>query len=179
MDITNTGNFAIVNPFRYRGYYYDTESGLYYLRSRYYDYLQSRYYDPTTGRFVNADSFEYLGASGDIIGYNLFAYCENNPVKMFDSKGTIAITITFGLLFKVFTGIVVTVAAFQVINGIIHLMSKGGKQRISDSGLRDFTDSQLDSLYKSPGTSKSEKERIKKEQKARKTRNRRKRYGIY
>ena len=80
MDITNTGNFAIVNPFRYRGYYYDTESGLY--------YLQSRYYDPTTGRFVNADSFEYLGASGDIIGYNLFAYCENNPVKMFDSKGT-------------------------------------------------------------------------------------------
>ena len=88
VDITNTGNFAIVNPFRYRGYYYDTESGLYYLQSRYYDYLQSRYYDPTTGRFVNADSFEYLGASGDIIGYNLFAYCENNPVKMFDSKGT-------------------------------------------------------------------------------------------
>ena len=82
-DITNTGNFAIVNPFRYRGYYYDTESGLY--------YLQSRYYDPTTGRFVNADSFEYLGASGDIIGYNLFTYCENNPVVKIDSDGSFGI----------------------------------------------------------------------------------------
>ena len=69
MDITNTGNFDIVNPFRYRGYYYDTESGIY--------YLQSRYYDPTTGRFVNADSFEYLGASDNIKSYNLFAYCSN------------------------------------------------------------------------------------------------------
>ena len=59
-DIINTVNFAIVNPFRYRGYYYDTESGLY--------YLQSRYYDPTTGRFVNADSFEYLGIRADYSG---------------------------------------------------------------------------------------------------------------
>ena len=99
-DITNTGNFAIVNPFRYRGYYYDTESGLY--------YLQSRYYDSTTGRFVNADSFEYLGASEDIIGYNLFAYCENNPVVKIDSDGS------FGIITWVVIGTVVGVTVGAV-----------------------------------------------------------------
>ena len=56
------------NPFRYRGYYYDTETGLY--------YLQSRYYDPVVGRFLNADRL--LGANGDLMSYNLFAYCSNN-----------------------------------------------------------------------------------------------------
>ena len=72
--ITSDSNFAILNSIRYRGYYYDTESGLY--------YLQSRYYDPTTGRFVNADSFEYLGANGDVMEYNLFTYCNSS-----DSNG--------------------------------------------------------------------------------------------
>ena len=67
------------NPFRYRGYYYDNESGFY--------YLQSRYYDPATGRFLNADDTAYIGASGTILGYSLFAYCENNPVSYMDSTG--------------------------------------------------------------------------------------------
>ena len=59
-----------VNPFRYRGYYYDIETGLY--------YLQSRYYNPEWGRFLNADG--YVNANGDLMGYNMFAYCSNNPV---------------------------------------------------------------------------------------------------
>ena len=67
------------NPFRCRGYYYDNESGFY--------YLQSRYYDPATGRFLNADDTAYIGASGTILGYSLFAYCENNPVSYMDSTG--------------------------------------------------------------------------------------------
>ncbi len=67
------------NPLRYRGYYYDTETGFY--------YLQSRYYNPTVGRFINADEIGYLGANGTIPSYNLFAYCENNPVNYSDPTG--------------------------------------------------------------------------------------------
>jgi len=65
------------NPFRYRGYYYDTEIQLY--------YLQSRYYNPATGRFINADG--YVNANGDLIGYNMYAYCSNNPIAYVDFNG--------------------------------------------------------------------------------------------
>ena len=79
--ISVTGPMAstlgVQNPIRYRGYYYDTETGLY--------YLQSRYYDPVVGRFLNADGL--LGANGDLMSYNLFAYCSNNPVNMSDPTG--------------------------------------------------------------------------------------------
>ena len=68
---------ARYNPFRYRGYYYDTETGFY--------YLNSRYYDPAVGRFLNADG--YVNANRDLIGYNMFAYCSNNPVNTFDPLG--------------------------------------------------------------------------------------------
>ena len=70
-----------LNPFRYRGYCYDTETGFY--------YLNSRYYDPTTQRFVNEDGI--LGANQDIIGYNIFTYCSNDPVNMHDSTGSRAV----------------------------------------------------------------------------------------
>ena len=72
-------DIAQVNPFRYRGYYYDAETGLY--------YLQSRYYDPVVGRFLNADVATYLGADGTVTGYQLFIYCCNNPVIYFDDCG--------------------------------------------------------------------------------------------
>ena len=68
---------ARYNPFRYRGYYYDTETGFY--------YLNSRYYDPEVGRFLNADG--YINGNGDLIGYNMFAYCGNNPVIGYDPLG--------------------------------------------------------------------------------------------
>ena len=66
------------NPFRYRGYYYDTETGYY--------YLNSRYYDPVTGRFLNADN-AVSGTGESVQGYNLYAYCFNNPVNMDDRTG--------------------------------------------------------------------------------------------
>lgn len=68
-----------VNPFTYRGYCYDFDIGMY--------YLQSRYYDPQICRFINADSTDYLGATGSLLSYNLFAYCENDPMGMLDYNG--------------------------------------------------------------------------------------------
>ena len=66
------------NPFRYRGYFYDVETGLY--------YVSSRYYDPEIGRWINVDG-EISEIGGDVLGYNLFAYCFNNPVNMHDPTG--------------------------------------------------------------------------------------------
>ena len=73
---SNPGEPGIINPFRYRGYMYDDESGLY--------YLNSRYYDPETGRFVNADA---IATSDNLLGANLYAYCYNNPVNLCDPDG--------------------------------------------------------------------------------------------
>ena len=67
-----------INPFRYRGYYCDTESGLY--------YLNSRYYDPFIGRFISPDSLKYLDPTYNN-GLNLYAYCINDPVNMRDNAG--------------------------------------------------------------------------------------------
>lgn len=64
---------------------YDTATGLY--------YLQSRYYDPQCGRFLNPDDVSYLGASGTVLGWNLFTYCENDPVNKVDPTGTANIKI--------------------------------------------------------------------------------------
>ena len=71
-------HIANLNPFRYRGYYYDAETGLY--------YLQSRYYDPVIGRFINADA--YVSTGQGILGNNMFVYCGNNPVNRIDKTGT-------------------------------------------------------------------------------------------
>ena len=68
------------NPLLYRGYQYDYETGFY--------YLQSRYYDPTVGRFLNADDTGFLGISGALLGWNLFAYCESAPINKVDIEGT-------------------------------------------------------------------------------------------
>ncbi|MBE7066361.1 MAG: RHS repeat-associated core domain-containing protein [Ruminococcaceae bacterium] len=75
--ITNTNHIGHINPIRYRGYYYDNESGFY--------YLQSRYYDPYVGRFISADT--YISTGQGILGYNMFAYCGNNPVSRYEVAG--------------------------------------------------------------------------------------------
>ena len=76
--LSSSGSKAEINPLRYRGYYYDTETGFY--------YVSSRYYDPEIGRWINADD-AIAGVGGDIRGYNLFAYCMNDPVNMSDHTG--------------------------------------------------------------------------------------------
>ena len=77
--IRDTNTIAYINPIRYRGYYYDSDTDLY--------YLQSRFYDANTGRFINAD--EPVMISQGV--YNLFSYCENNPVMGVDYSGKISI----------------------------------------------------------------------------------------
>ena len=90
-----------INPFRYRGYYYDTETGFY--------YLQTRYYDPEVGRFLNADGI--IGANGDIQGYNLFAYCSNRPTIAADHSGEFIGLIIFGVAVVCTVVVVVDVAS--------------------------------------------------------------------
>ena len=70
-------NYAALNPLRYRGYYFDSETGFY--------YLQSRYYDPIVKRFLNADSYSSTGQG--FLGYNMFVYCMNRPVIHSDYTG--------------------------------------------------------------------------------------------
>ena len=84
MNNTSTENaLANANPLRYRGCYYDNETGYY--------YLHSRYYDPSICRFINADVPEISQMSKDIpVGTNLFAYCSNDPVNNRDLDGHIA-----------------------------------------------------------------------------------------
>ena len=87
--LQDTNGIATLNPFRYRGYYFDQENDLY--------YLQSRYYDPETCRFVNADDISYLDPE-TIGGLNLYAYCGNNPVIGVDYNGHFALgTFLIGL----------------------------------------------------------------------------------
>ena len=75
--ISAEGDLAEINPLRYRGYYYDSETGFY--------YLQSRYYDPENHRFINADS--YLSTGRGTVAQNMYAYADNSPVMNTDSCG--------------------------------------------------------------------------------------------
>ena len=96
---------AVHNPFRYRGYYYDSDLNLY--------YLATRYYDPEVRRFVTMDDPSYLGANGDLVSYNLFAYCSNNPVMYVDPTGELApVLIAAGI-------IVLAIGINHLINGIM------------------------------------------------------------
>ena len=99
--VYNSSDAAIgdLNPLRYRGYYYDAETGFY--------YLQSRYYDPAICRFINADGLFTDG----FVGSNLFAYCVNDPVNTVDPTGNFAITATVALITF---GIALVATAFAV-----------------------------------------------------------------
>ena len=86
-DVDNSG-IGNINPIRYRGYYYDSDTGLY--------YLNARYYDPEVGRFISADSTQLLEPN-TINGLNLYAYCGNNPVMNVDPSGRIILSLIIGL----------------------------------------------------------------------------------
>lgn len=81
--LRSSGTLAEINPLRYRGYYYDNDTGFY--------YLQSRYYDPANHRLINADVYTSTDST-DAISCNMFAYCRNNPINISDPNGE------FGLL---------------------------------------------------------------------------------
>ena len=111
---------ALFNPLLYRGYYYDFETGLY--------YLQSRYYDPTVGRFINADT--QLNVAVGVLGYNLFAYCNNNPVKFADTDGHFpffAITAAIGAVTgAIVGGVKAAKAGKSVLKGALKGAAVGG-----------------------------------------------------
>ena len=99
--VDSTANtIAELNPFRYRSYYLDTETGFYFLKTR--------YYDPEIGRFMTIDDISYLDPDS-INGLNLYAYCCSNPVLCYDPNGTFAIT----------TAIIIGLIAGAVIGGTI------------------------------------------------------------
>lgn len=78
-EITDTNNIGIINPFRYRSYYYDKETNLYYLKSR--------YYNPKWGRFISPDVF--IGSNQDLLSNNLYLYVSNNPINNIDNTGNL------------------------------------------------------------------------------------------
>ena len=88
---TSLTSIGHLNPFRYRGYYFDEESGLY--------YLNSRYYDPETGRFISPDVLSILDETkGQINGLNLYMYCKNNPIMFYDPNGNAFLSIVLGMV---------------------------------------------------------------------------------
>ena len=105
------------NPFRYRGYYYDTETGLY--------YLMTRYYDPEVCRFISADV--YMTTGQGVLGGNMWAYCLNNPANMTDSNGEIAIVDDAAVLLLLLLLGVVVVTAYAVVDvAVSSIGSVGG-----------------------------------------------------
>ena len=107
--LTSEGTLAAANPIRYRGYYFDTETSLY--------YLQSRYYDPAVGRFINADN--YATTYKTSTGANMFAYCLNNPANCKDDGGELANWLIGGVVGAVagIVGQVLSDAATSLLTG--------------------------------------------------------------
>ena len=119
--ISATGALANLNPFRYRGYYYDSETGLY--------YLQSRYYDPETGRFINADDETILDYGlCDIGQYNMFAYCFNSPLKFTDSGGGFPVWLDVAVSVAV-----PTVITAEIVKGNNYKHNKEAQKNVSSS----------------------------------------------
>jgi len=117
MTGTLVTSVGAMNPFRYRRYYYDTQTGLY--------YLQSRYYNPQWGRFINADDTNELSVEDSLPGNdNLFAYCYNNPVTYVDYDGSYA-TVRYGS-----TG--VYVETLQAILNLLGYKGANGKNLATD-----------------------------------------------
>ena len=115
--LTSTGDLADINPLRYRGYFYDTETSLYYLKSR--------YYDPEVGRFINPDAYASTGQG--ILGANMFAYCNNSPVVLTDATGSLSElgSKILGVAFGVFCGAVAAAVVISVAPAAVCALSVG------------------------------------------------------
>ena len=110
-NFTKGVDIATVNPFRYRGYYYDEEIGLY--------YLQSRYYNPEVGRFINADEVEAINSVTSCINTNLFSYCLNSPINSSDIGGNIPAQIVAQIILGIIFGF-----ATQLLSDLIAYLFK-------------------------------------------------------
>ena len=117
-EIADDTHIGILNPFRYRSYYYDDETKLYFLKTR--------YYDPEISRFMTIDDLSYLDPDS-INGLNLYAYCGNNPVNNADSTGTFAIsTFLIGLAISfVATWVAGEIFGHQLVGGICSAVGGG------------------------------------------------------
>ena len=107
--------FGAEQPFRYRGYVYDEETGFY--------YLQSRYYNPELGRFISADV--YLSTGQGVIGHNAYAYCGNNPTIRVDIEGDWwqVIAAAIGAVVNVTSQLVTDIITSVATSGEVHLSS--------------------------------------------------------
>ena len=129
---TSLTSIGHLNPFRYRGYYFDEESGLY--------YLNSRYYDPETGRFISPDILTILDETkGQINGLNLYMYCNDNPIMYTDDSGCLpewlkwvsigaailGATLVVGAITVLTCGIGTTVLAGTVVGAGLHSAAIG------------------------------------------------------
>ena len=121
---------GIINPIRYRGYYYDNETGLY--------YLLTRYYDSEIGRFISPDSADYLDPT-TINGLNLYAYCGDDPVNRWDPTGHFAIsTFLIGLAVSSLIGWGLSELFGSQIAGGISTAVNGGAAIYTGVGLLSF-----------------------------------------
>ena len=105
---TLASTLGALNPFRYRGYVYDTETRLY--------YLQSRYYDPEVGRFLNADI--YVSTGQGVLGHNMYAYCGNNPVVRADDEGDFWNLVIGAAVGAVIGGITTAITTYNSETGV-------------------------------------------------------------
>ena len=104
---------AVHNRLTYRGYYYDSDLGLY--------YLNSRYYDSNIGRFVSPDGAEYLGANRRLNSFNLYAYCDNNPINKFDPTGHFGIWTILGIILGIGALAATANDIYQVASGNVYV----------------------------------------------------------
>ena len=115
--ITDTSHIGYINPFRYRSYYYDNETKLY--------YLNSRYYNPEWGRFVNADRF--ISTDTGLLGFNMYAYCNNEPILRKDYSGSL-----FGLVLGMYAVIAGVIIGAEIIDNNNKKQNKKAKKEIEE-----------------------------------------------
>lgn len=123
----NSSHIANINPFRYRSYYYDKETNLY--------YLNNRYYNPLWGRFINVDNI--INSNNDILSHNLYLYCSNNPVSNMDKNGLGLLSIIVKVVKCVFKIYKKVKSAIQKINSTNTTTSESTK---NNQNLPDYTE---------------------------------------